>query len=403
MAEYKDREHYIPLRKSELVDLLCKDRGMTSESAEQLRRLATILSATFHFEYYKLLEDLKDEYAPFDPDSVTRRLNPPAADEGDRKLVALFERFHWLMERANFKRLGKEDLEKAAQEVKDWSLRMNVDFTSFEKLAAYVRGEYTARRTRRVWWKLWRQEERHVGMFQRLALIVKLKRSRRVPKNVSTEAVFLKLFKDVARMDAEMLLPGGRLLMPPTARAKLGVSFLSGLGLILYNVAQGALLSIEFFWGLFVAVGGYGYKQYYGYQTTKTEINLQLTESLYYQNLDNNAGVLTHLLDEAEEQECREALLGYYYLWRLAGPQGWTAAALDDYVELDLERLANLKIDFEIEDALAKLVRLNLVVKSGDRYSAVPIERGLENLDHAWDNYFLYNNEAQARAATASS
>src|SRR5258708_4193860 len=71
MAEYKDREHYIPLRKSDLVDMLCTDLGADRASAQQFRQLGDLISATFHYEYYKLLEELKDEYAPFDPDSVT--------------------------------------------------------------------------------------------------------------------------------------------------------------------------------------------------------------------------------------------------------------------------------------------------------------------------------------------
>jgi hypothetical protein len=104
--------------------------------------------------------------------------------------------------------------------------------------------------------------------------------------------------------------------------------------------------------------------------------------------------VLFHLLDEAEEQECREALLAYYCLWRYAPPEGWTMSDLDDYVEMDLERLADIKVDFEIDDAMAKLERLQLVVKNGDRYVAVPIEQALERLDYASDNYFKYNKEA---------
>ena len=131
-----------------------------------------------------------------------------------------------------------------------------------------------------------------------------------------------------------------------------------------------------------------------GYQSTKTAHSLRLTQSLYYQNLGNNQGVLFHLLDEAEEQECREALLAYYCLWRHAPAQGWTMADLDDYVEMDLERLANIKVDFEIDDAMAKLERLNLVTKNGDHHVAVPIEKALESLDYTWDNYFKYNKEA---------
>jgi Protein of unknown function (DUF3754) len=153
--------------------------------------------------------------------------------------------------------------------------------------------------------------------------------------------------------------------------------------------------------GLAMAMFGYGYKQYSGYQSTRNIFSLRLTQSLYYQTIGNNLGVLFHLLDEAEEQECREALLAYYYLWRHAGTAGWKAPDLDDYVEMDLERLAKLKVDFEIGDALAKLERLQLVTKNGNRYAAVPIDKALEVLDYAWDNYFKYNNEAQERAAKA--
>jgi hypothetical protein len=132
---------------------------------------------------------------------------------------------------------------------------------------------------------------------------------------------------------------------------------------------------------------GYGYKTWYGFQVSKQTYSLQLTQSLYYQNLDNNAGVMYRLLDEAEEQECRETLLSYFYLWRYAGDRGWAAAELDDYVELDLERRLNLEVDFEIGDALAKLERAGIVSKSGDRYRAVPLEAAQATLDRMWQEY----------------
>ena len=81
-------------------------------------------------------------------------------------------------------------------------------------------------------------------------------------------------------------------------------------------------------------------------------------------------------------------------MWRFPRAEGWTAANLDDYVEIELERLVNVKVDFEIEDALAKLERHKLVVKSDDHYKARPIAKALEMLDHTWDNYFKYNNPA---------
>jgi hypothetical protein len=193
-----------------------------------------------------------------------------------------------------------------------------------------------------------------------------------------------------------MLLPGARVQIPKMQWYKLGGSIVGGLGFIAYKIvmdlAQILTFAVTAVWGPIVALLGYGYKQYAGYQKTRQTYHLQLNQSLYYQNLDNNAGVLFHVLDEAEEQECREAILAYYYLWRYAGDKGWRAPDLDDYVEMDLERLVNLKVDFEIEDALAKLERLHLVEKADDRYRAVPLQRGLEILDDKWDNIFPYAN-----------
>ena len=108
--------------------------------------------------------------------------------------------------------------------------------------------------------------------------------------------------------------------------------------------------------------------------------------------------MLYRVLDEAEEQETREVLLAYFYLWRHAGPAGWTARELDDYVELDLERALGTAVDFEIEDALDKLTRAGVVVRTGERYVALPVEAALEKLDDTWDRYDVSAPEELAEA-----
>jgi hypothetical protein len=402
MAEYKDREHYIPLRKADLIDLLCKDKGLSQEERENFRQFCRIISSIYHFEYLERLEDLKTEYAPFDPDRVTVELTTLTPQEREQRLDRLFENFRWLLERANYKRLTKEDIEAATKEVSDWGLNMDVDFDVFERIEGFVRGDVMGTRSRRRWWKLWRKEEVRVPLYQRLVFMLKLRKHKRLGSDIAFDKVFLKIFKDIPKMDLEMLLPGARIQMPRFTVWKLGTSMFGGLAWIVYTIVRSilavAVLSIWALYGPVAALLGYGYKQWYGYQTTKQMYSLQLTTSLYFQNLDNNGGVLFHLLDEAEEQECREAILGYYYLWRYAGEQGWTAASLDDYVELELEQLVNLKVDFEIEDALQKLEKLNLVEKVNDRYRAVPLAKALETLDSIWDNYFRYANPEPEKA-----
>jgi hypothetical protein len=405
MAEYKDREHYIPLRKSDLVNLLCRDLGPDRAAAQLLRQLGELISATFHYEYYKLLEELKDAYAPFDPDSVTVQVAPLSPDEADKKLARLFDRLLLLMERANFKRLTEEDIAKAMTEVSEWGVNMSVDMSIFERMEIFARGDEIGTRYARHWPAIWRQEAVRVPLYRRLVLFVKLRPSGRLPAGINTGSVFLKAFKEIPKADLEMLLPGARLQMPGFSQLKLGSSVIgggAGVGYTLFGLFAKTALVFEQLPALALGAGtalfGYGYKQYSGYQSTRNIFHLRLTQSLYYQTIGNNLGVLFHLLDEAEEQECREALLAYYYLWRYAGTGGWRAPDLDDYVELDLERLVKLKVDFEIGDALAKLERLQLVTRNGEAYVAVPIERALEVLDYTWDNYFKYNTEPTPHA-----
>src|SRR5437879_3849437 len=170
MAEYEDREHYIPLRKSDLIDLLSNDKGLTVAQRQQFRQFCTLVVATYHFQYLKLLEELKNEYAPFDPDAVTVPTKHLTPEEREEKLNALFDRFNRLMERANFEHLSEEALQAALREVSEWGLNMEVDFKVFERLEMYARGDAMGTRYRRRWRNWFRREAVHVPIYQRLVL-----------------------------------------------------------------------------------------------------------------------------------------------------------------------------------------------------------------------------------------
>ena len=408
MAEFKDREHFIPLRKSDLVELLGRDKQLSAAEREPFRQFCTLVSSVFHFEYFRQLEDLKDAYAPFDPDADTKPLHPISDEQRLKNEEQLFDKFVALMERANFKRLKREEVERAIQEVASVSgINTHVDLDMFQHLELFVRGDVMGRIYQRSWLKLGKKEEIRIPLYQRLVLIVKLRSHKRLDRDIDTSRVYLKIFKDIPKADQDMLLPGARVRFSRLDQALIIYPLAAGIGLTLYNIgasimqssfaALGSLLT----WGLAAAIGGYGYKSYHSYQVTKQEYSLKLTKSLYYKSLDNNTGVLMRLLDEAEEQECRETFLAYFCLWKYAPPEGWTAEPLDDYVELYLEGNANLKVDFEISDALAKLERLQIVRKTGDTYHAQPLDKALEMLDWTWDNYFKYNTSGTEKASPA--
>jgi hypothetical protein len=204
---------------------------------------------------------------------------------------------------------------------------------------------------------------------------------------VDTDNVYLKIFKDIPKLDVPMLLPGARVRLSRLDRGRIGLPLLSGLALAAWNVLQDmaevierTLSSPNTMWALAAGGIGYGYKSFYGYQQTRQRYHLTLTQSLYFLNLDSNAGVLMRLLDEAEEQECRLALLAYWCLWRYAGEDGWTAADLDASVELYLDRYADLALWCRNNAALAQLKKLRLIESSGERFRALPLARAVEAL-----------------------
>jgi hypothetical protein len=191
------------------------------------------------------------------------------------------------------------------------------------------------------------------------------------------------------------------------------VPTLSGILLTLFKLLKGAaavafggIYGMLAFLGLVGGAIGYGVRSFYSYLRTREKHQLSLTRHLYFQNLDNNAGVIYHLLAEAEEQDFREIAIAWWLLWR-GGMNGAAAEQIDRAAEQWLKVRCGIEADFEVGDALAKLARLGLAntltrsVSEGPsaRWRATTIESALETLDRAWDGQFQYRRPADEELA----
>lgn len=378
------REQFIPLRRAALVETLAGLVRQTGGSDEGFRRLCRALLAVLHGEYLPRLEELKEAYAAFDPDLDTRAVSGLSEEQRDERRQKLFDQFNWLLERGNFTRLTREHIEHALSDASHWGLNLTVDFELFERLEVYSRGDTIGTRFRRRLRNRFKLEPIDVPIYERLVLIFRFRPGRRFSKLLDTDDVYIKLFKEIPKLDLDMLLPETRVRMSVVDRAKIMFPTLSGVSLAAIKIilAWGSTLAM---WGLIGGTLGYGVRSVYGYLNTKQKYQLNLTQSLYYQNIDNNAGVLHRILDEAEEQESREAILAYYFLWSDHSPQGLTAEELDQKIETFLRTEAAREVDFEIGDALAKLGRFGIVERlAGDRWKSLEIERALEALHRFW-------------------
>ena len=69
-----------------------------------------------------------------------------------------------------------------------------------------------------------------------------------------------------------------------------------------------------------------------------------MIRNLYYLTLANNGSVLTRLIDSAEEEEYKETMLAYFFLWRTIGTaEGWTMDELDRKIEGFLKEVTGLR------------------------------------------------------------
>ena len=132
-----------------------------------------------------------------------------------------------------------------------------------------------------------------------------------------------------------------------------------------------------------ITLGAYLFQRYENFKSRKLNFAKTLSENLYFRNLDNNQGVLTRLVDEAEEEECKEAMLGYSFL--LFSSEPLTAEGLDRAIEAWFSERHQVELDFEVSDALDKLEKLEIVSRADDgTLSPLPLDGALQVLRRRW-------------------
>ena len=377
--------HFIPLVTDELVRLCCAD--LEASVRDRFQALAVAIQDCHHLRYHRRQVDLKTAYAAFDPDGDALAVLPLHEVERQHRLNDVRSELTWLLERAQYRHLSGSAFDEVLAEASAWGIRMQVDFSIFAHLAVFVRGESFERRTLCSWRTLFQSRQIDVPIFHRLVLAFKLRPGQSLTPTISPDHVYLKLFKDIPRADVDMLLPGARVRLELLDLGKLGVGVLTGLGTMSYRVLT---QMADFFrtimepglilWSLTAGVCSYAYKSYFDYQTTQQRYHLSLTQSLYFQNLDSNIGVLTRLFDEAEEQETRTAFLGYFCLLRHAGESGVSADSLESAMGLYLDRYAGVPLVCQPGDVVALLDRLALIERHEGILFPVPLGSAVETV-----------------------
>ncbi len=408
MSKQATEHHYryIPYRKHDIVEMCLQDTALSGEE-DNFRQLYYMLSSVFHFEFHQVVESLKDSYAPFDPDADTRAYDNPQRLT-DLNFVELLE---GVLEKANYEAISRADLNQALNEASLFRIRLQVNFDDFSEVLLFCRGVSTREETISSWFGLMKKKISFTN-YDRVVLYIRFRddyvaTGKHMPL-CKPGATLLKLFQNVPMADLEMLFPNTAVRMRTIDKLLIGVPAVFSGGVVLTTklgaslVLMGSMLGfwlglsaepvelnktalMAFLAGL-VALGGYLWKQFSNFKNRKLSFMQALMKNLYFKNLDNNAGVFHRLVGDAEDEECKEAILAYYFLLT-SGPL--SKAALDDKIEHWFASAWQCTVDFEIDDALNKLLALGLVEETDDKFTAISIENGLHKLDRRWDDYFI--------------
>jgi hypothetical protein len=126
-------EHYVPVPRHRLIDVLVDESG---ERGEGIADLCRLLEALLHFEHRELIEELKRDYLLFDPGSSSEavamlggELSEVEYEAAERRFLG---RFVETISRANFIPLTQQDLDVANAEDYLFSLPVEVDWDRYD-------------------------------------------------------------------------------------------------------------------------------------------------------------------------------------------------------------------------------------------------------------------------------
>lgn len=372
-ASHWQIEPFIPIPISDLTAYLT--RQLPDESTQtQFCEVCTEIDRYLHLQALSLHQRLDAAYTALDPDRDTSLLVPRDESQQIEDASEVTTLMRQILEEADYKELTREDLEASTEVASLWGVPLHVDLDIFSHLGVFVRGDVVGMREIRRWQNLYRKELVEVEIYRRLVVLFQVLPGIEIDGEGESTRMYLRMFKNIPKADVDMLLPGTRIRIGWLDHTRIFIPSLGGIGMSLWKLARLVLLvavittsKLLVLAGLIGATIGYVFRTVTSYFQTKKNYELNLTRSLYFQKLDSNAGVIYRVLDEARQQDYREASLAYFAL--LTGEPTVSYRKLRRKVERILREAIEVEIAFEMGDALDTLKALGLVVAGDEALS----------------------------------
>jgi hypothetical protein len=412
----RGRERFIPVTRFALLDRLTAPGAWPGGQAKDARRFFRYLDHWRRQQYNAALHVLEETYEPFSPDSDLLMTRTFTAEERQVMQKRVIEGMAHLLEQANYVRIDPSDVELILTRDSTYDLDLHVDMDAFEEVMLYYRGASTKRDQRRRWHKFYLKENFDIPIFQRLYLLFKLKpfdvRVREVmqaqklsskeaerivkrarasmPPMVKDDNIYMKLFKNIPRNDLEMVFPNTKVRFRFFDKLRLSATASGGLGLGAFGAAgKIALLATNPLAaaGAAVGLGGIAFRQAVNFMNQKQRYMVVMAQNLYFHSMADNRGVILKLAARAAEEDIKEEMLLYSVLAKERARRQ-ALPDIDAAIEQYLTGSFGISVDFDIPDALSRLIADGVVTEGPDgTLSTLPPREAALHIDQMWDRY----------------
>jgi hypothetical protein len=409
------RDRYIPVRKDDILAALTQQQASADPAgSEKFRRLCEMMAAIYHYENFATLERLRGDYYYFNPQVAQHTTTDPAMLE--RRYGDLVQSLDRVLKVADFTEMAHAEIGDAHDKRAVLRVAVNAKLGDFREIRFYRRGHHKEYLQVAEWFGLRRREVK-VDVFDDVVLVAAMRSKAEIGskrelrqlerRKIPPGSVLLKCFRNIASGDLKALFPNARVVMSNADKLVLGVPALaSGIPILinLYTTITVLFLVLGFYMGLtasvedkdmktalaamsaLVALGGFIITQWVRYQRQSLKYQTELTDNIYYRNVNNNSGIFDYVIGAAEEQQVKEAFLAYNFLHEAKSPP--LASELDSRVEEWLRTTFGVDVDFDVGEAIDKLEQLGLLRRDGERLIVAPFDEAYSTLRGVWGSLF---------------
>jgi hypothetical protein len=384
---------FIPLTRHAVMADLCEDIEGPDDT-DHFAHAALELERHRAHDYRRLAREIRRLYLPFSPDADTLKVRDFPREEAQRMEGRLAHKVRYLLTRANYTPLPQDELTRILSAQSPYSLRIEVDLDEYDMLHVFARDVYVAEHTVRrpetlyllkatiktrvyrrlfVALKLKTDEDRakevaeRQDISQRKAFRQVRKRRRQLPQNTRAECIYVKVFKDMPEHDLQILFPLRTIQFRPFDKLKFYATAGGGTAFGLFSTTGKVVAATNPIAAVGALAGFIGLlaRQITKFFNQRTHYMMELSQKLFFHNLANNRAALTLLLDRAEEEDVKEDLITLYFL------RGQTIRRPDlatkkRMIEAVIADHYGVSVDFELSDALSRLIADGVVREEGD-------------------------------------